>query len=107
SSVLLNTPPPLPSSLFPYTTLFRSPGHFKSTQKAVKIAPRAPSNEIMNTQLKKKMADIGAKTKVCFRVVFADGSSWQNHERPPRSEERRVGEEGRKAGGQCAPANCK
>src|SRR6266704_2957580 len=37
----------------------------------------------MNTQLKKKMADIGAKTKVCFRVVFADGSSWQNHERPP------------------------
>ncbi|TMG78108.1 MAG: class I SAM-dependent methyltransferase, partial [Betaproteobacteria bacterium] len=37
----------------------------------------------MNTQLKKKMADIGAKTKVCFRVVFADGSSWQNHERTP------------------------
>src|SRR6266705_1949976 len=41
------------------------------------------ANEIMNTQLKKKMADIGAKTKVCFRVVFADGSSWQNHERSP------------------------
>ena len=37
----------------------------------------------MNTSFKKKMAEIGAKTNVCFRVVFADGSSWQNHERAP------------------------
>src|SRR2546426_12097519 len=37
----------------------------------------------MNTRFKKKMAEIGAKTQVCFRVVFADGSSWQNHERAP------------------------
>src|SRR5258708_4066339 len=37
----------------------------------------------MNTRLKKKMAEIGAKTQVCFRVVFADGSSWQNRERAP------------------------
>src|SRR5216683_5263227 len=39
----------------------------------------------MNTRLKKKMAEIGAKTNVCFRVVFADGSSWQNHERAPEA----------------------
>src|SRR5258708_398722 len=37
----------------------------------------------MNTRLKKKMAEIGAKTQVCFRVVFADASSWQNRERAP------------------------
>ena len=37
----------------------------------------------MNTRFKKKMAEIGAKTNVCFRVVFADGSSWQNRERAP------------------------
>src|SRR2546426_7067338 len=37
----------------------------------------------MNTRFKKKMAEIGAKTQVCFRVVFADSSSWQNHERAP------------------------
>src|SRR5260221_11303656 len=37
----------------------------------------------MNTQLKKTMEEIGAKTEVCFRVVFADGSSWQNRERAP------------------------
>src|SRR5258708_14162287 len=37
----------------------------------------------MNTRLKKKMAEIGAKTQVCFRVVFGDGSSWQNDERAP------------------------
>ena len=37
----------------------------------------------MNTQLKKTMEEIGAKTEVCFRVVFADGSSWQNRERTP------------------------
>src|SRR6266566_9898243 len=37
----------------------------------------------MNTQFKKTMEEIGAKTEVCFRVVFADGSSWQNRERTP------------------------
>src|SRR5260221_8591195 len=37
----------------------------------------------MNRQFKKTMEEIGAKTEVCFRVVFADGSSWQNHERRP------------------------
>ncbi len=37
----------------------------------------------MNTQFKKTMEEIGAKTQVCFRVVFADGSSWQNRERAP------------------------
>src|SRR2546428_6513797 len=37
----------------------------------------------MNARFKKKMAEIGAKTQVCFRVVFADSSSWQNHERAP------------------------
>src|SRR4029077_4052561 len=41
------------------------------------------SREIMNTQFKKTMEEIGAKTEVCFRVVFADGSSWQNRERTP------------------------
>ena len=39
----------------------------------------------MNARFKKKMAEIGAKTNVCFRVVFADGSSWQNHERAPEA----------------------
>ena len=37
----------------------------------------------MNSQFRKTMTEIGAKTQVCFRVVFADGSSWQNHERAP------------------------
>src|SRR5258708_28367917 len=37
----------------------------------------------MNTRLKKKMAEIGAKPQVCFRVVCADASSWQNRERAP------------------------
>ena len=37
----------------------------------------------MNTRFKKTMEEIGAKTEVCFRVVFADGSSWQNRERTP------------------------
>src|SRR5258705_7081770 len=37
----------------------------------------------MNAQFKKPMEAIGAKTQVCFRVVFADGSSWQNRERAP------------------------
>src|SRR5256886_13018682 len=37
----------------------------------------------MNRQFKKTMEEIGAKTDVCFRVVFADGSSWQNRERTP------------------------
>jgi cyclopropane-fatty-acyl-phospholipid synthase len=37
----------------------------------------------MNSQLKKKMADIGAKTNVCLRVVFADGSSYQSRDRSP------------------------
>src|SRR5258708_34473998 len=37
----------------------------------------------MNRQFKKTMEENGAKTEVCFRVVFADGSSWQNHERRP------------------------
>src|SRR5258708_13338675 len=37
----------------------------------------------MNTQFKKTMEEIGAKTEVCFRVVFADGSSWQNRKRAP------------------------
>jgi cyclopropane-fatty-acyl-phospholipid synthase len=37
----------------------------------------------MNSQFKKTMEEIGAKTEVCFRVVFVDGSSWQNHERTP------------------------
>jgi len=39
----------------------------------------------MITRFKKKMAEIGAATEVCFRVVFADGSSWQNHERAPEA----------------------
>src|SRR6266566_463425 len=38
---------------------------------------------IMNTQFKKTMEEIGAKTQVCLRLVFADGSSWQNHQRTP------------------------
>jgi len=37
----------------------------------------------MNAQLRKQMTTIGAATEVCFRVVFADGSSFQNHERAP------------------------
>src|SRR5262245_65874599 len=37
----------------------------------------------MNSQFKKTMEEIGAKTQVCFRVVFADGTAWQNHERAP------------------------
>ena len=37
----------------------------------------------MNSQFRKTMEEIGAKTKVCFRVVFTDGSFWQNHERAP------------------------
>lgn len=37
----------------------------------------------MNSQLKKKMAAIGAKTNVCLRVVFADGSSYQSRDRTP------------------------
>ena len=37
----------------------------------------------MNTHLKKKMAAIGAATRVGFRVVFADGSSYQNREGTP------------------------
>src|SRR5947208_6411625 len=37
----------------------------------------------MNTQFKKTMEEIGANTEVCFRVFFADGSSWRNRERTP------------------------
>src|SRR5258708_24984331 len=37
----------------------------------------------MNRQFKKTMEENGAKTEVCFRVVFGDGSSWQNDERAP------------------------
>src|SRR5690349_20265985 len=37
----------------------------------------------MNNQFKKTMAEIGAKARVCFRVVFADGSCWQSYERAP------------------------
>ncbi len=37
----------------------------------------------MNAQLKKKMAAIGAATRVCFRAVFPDGSSYQNREGTP------------------------
>jgi cyclopropane-fatty-acyl-phospholipid synthase len=39
--------------------------------------------EIMNSQLKKKMAAIGARTNVCLRVVYADGSTYQSRERAP------------------------
>src|SRR5260370_18691237 len=35
----------------------------------------------MNTQLKKTMEEIGAKTEVCVRVVLDDGSACQSHER--------------------------
>src|SRR5258708_30984821 len=37
----------------------------------------------MNTQFKKTLEEIGDKPEVCFRVVLADGSSWQNRERSP------------------------
>lgn len=33
--------------------------------------------------LREKMSSIGGATQACFRVVFADGSSYQNHDRPP------------------------
>src|SRR5216110_441191 len=51
----------------------------RSLLPAWHIGPRG----IMNTQFKKTMEEIGAKTQVCLRVVFADGSSWQNHQRTP------------------------
>ncbi|MGC2518338.1 MAG: cyclopropane-fatty-acyl-phospholipid synthase family protein [Burkholderiales bacterium] len=37
----------------------------------------------MHTRLKNTMSAIGTATDVCLRVVFADGSSRQNHDRPP------------------------
>ena len=39
----------------------------------------------MHTRLKKRMSAIGAATDVCLRVVFADGSAIQNHDRPPEA----------------------
>ncbi len=33
--------------------------------------------------LRNLLAKFGARTAVCFRVEFADGSSYQNHSRPP------------------------
>ena len=33
--------------------------------------------------LKKVLASFGARTEVCFRVAFADGSTFQNHAREP------------------------
>jgi len=51
-------------------------------QKTVKIAPRTPAfQRDHEQQLKKTMEEIGAKTEVCFRVVFADGSSCRTRER--------------------------
>jgi len=37
----------------------------------------------MHTRFKKKISAIGPATEVCLRIVFADGSSYQNHDRPP------------------------
>src|SRR5262249_36743329 len=52
--------------------------------RKVSISPsRIRTSRTMNSQFRKTMEEIGAKTPVCFRVVFADGAEWQNHERKP------------------------
>src|SRR5207249_11975717 len=95
-------PPPQPSTLFPYTTLFRSTYEsFKLTSFAItppppatitsvtadKSAPQPPGTTVTFTA-----TATGGKPPYQFKWWVFDGTMWMVAQ---RSEERRVGTEGR------------